>query len=380
MGVTFFVVLHDLKMTDAHCPAKCEQIRGRFDETGMSNRALVEHSFENFTVENMFQCLVRCLEEKCNCQAYQMKGNRCELLDEDRFTGPDDLVEEEGYTYFDMIMEYAKSTDNTCANQPCSNNCCAQNRCFNGGTCTELCDHPKRKFNCTCAKEYSGKYCEKRIPTACNQLQLESKKPVQSAVYTLLNSTDKSLYQTFCDFTSEKGFVWTLVESFSLANKNDFKLKQFYKDYPVNQNSFSWDKFRLSKAIMSSALAHSTHVRATCNFNIDGLKTTDYLRARMIDANVLLLNGEACKKFEYVNIRGYDCHNCTVWFTQTESWHAHVDSYYTPNLPCQFTEARNGSVPIPAGEDNFGFYETVNPLHRCSSTNKSTTQWWFGVQ
>ena len=109
MGVTFFVVLHDLKIIDAHCPAKCEQIRGRFDETGMSNRALVEHSFENFTVLNMFQSLVRCLDEKCKCQAYQMKGNRCELLDEDRFTDPDDLVEEEGYTYFDMIMEYAKS-------------------------------------------------------------------------------------------------------------------------------------------------------------------------------------------------------------------------------------------------------------------------------
>lgn len=37
-----------------------------------------------------------------------MKGNCCELLDEDRFMGFDDFIEEEGYMYFDMIMEYVK--------------------------------------------------------------------------------------------------------------------------------------------------------------------------------------------------------------------------------------------------------------------------------
>ena len=44
-------------------------------------------------------------------------------------------------------------------------------------TYTELCDHAKQKFNCTCANEYYGKFCHKKIPTSCKQLQVKAKKP-----------------------------------------------------------------------------------------------------------------------------------------------------------------------------------------------------------
>ena len=140
-------------------------------------------------------------------------------------------------------------THNACANQPCSNRCCEENPCSNGGTCTELCHHAKQKFNCTCAIGYVGKLCERKSPTSCKQLQLEAKnsKPKNSTVYTLYDPASKSFYQTFCDLTSEHGFVWTLLESFSrLGNNNDFKAQPFDKDYPVNQNSFKWNKFRLT--------------------------------------------------------------------------------------------------------------------------------------
>ena len=267
-------------------------------------------------------------------------------------------------------------TVNACVSEPCSNQCCQENPCFNGGTCTELCAHANRKFNCTCAIGYFGKFCEKKSPTSCKQLQLEAKKPRQSAVYTLYDPTNKSVYQTFCDFTSENGFVWTLLESFRLANKKEFQNLQFYKDHPLNQTSFKWSKFRLSLPIMNSTLSHSTHFRATCNFNIDGLVTTDYLRAKTTDLNILLLNSEPCVKMEYINIRGYDCYNCTAWLTQTIHWHLQTDSYYGTH--CQFTSARNGSVELPGGEDNFGNYHTINPLHRCTSEDNATTQWWFG--
>ena len=110
-------------------------------------------------------------------------------------------------------------------------------------------------------------------------------------LYTLLHGpASNSFYQTFCDFTSENGFVWTLLESFSLANNNDFKTQPFLKDYPVSQNSFRWNKFRLSWSIMNSTLSHSTHFRATCNFKTDGLITTDYWRAKTAYLNILQLN------------------------------------------------------------------------------------------
>ena len=268
---------------------------------------------------------------------------------------------------------------NTCANQPCSNKCCEDNPCSNGGTCSELCEHAKQKFNCICANGFFGKLCQKKSPTSCKQLQLQAKKPKMSTTYTLFDPARKSFYQTFCDFTSENGFVWTLLESFSLANRKYFKSRSFLQDYPMNENSFKWNKFRLSLPIMNSTLSYSTHFRATCNFNTDGLVTTDYLRAKTANLNILQLISNLCVKMEYINIRGYDCYNCTALMIQRINWHLHTDSYHGPKS-CQFTSAANGSISLPGGEDNFGEYYAINPLHRCTSANHSTTQWWFGEQ
>ena len=270
-------------------------------------------------------------------------------------------------------------THNACANQPCSNKCCVDNPCSNGGTCTELCHHAKQKFNCTCAIGYVGRLCEKKSPTSCKQLQLQAKKPKNSTVYTLYDPASKSFYQTFCDFTSETGFVWTLLESFSLANNYHFKAQSFDKDYPVNQNSLVWNKFRLSLAIMKSTVSHSTHVRATCNFNIAGLVTTDYLRAKTTDLNILqrIIISALCVKMEYINIRGYDCYDCTALMSQGINWHLHTDSSLKS---CQFKSASNGSVKSGGGEDNFGYYITINSLHGCTARDNATTQWWFGEQ
>ncbi|XP_015763699.1 PREDICTED: uncharacterized protein LOC107342722 [Acropora digitifera] len=306
-----------------------------------------------------------------------MKGkNGCELLDEDRFAAPDDLKEEKGYEYYEMDREYEKTTHNACASQPCRNKCCEDNPCSNGGTCTELCNHAKQKFNCTCAIGYVGRLCEKKSPTSCKQLQLQAKKPKNSAVYTLYDPASKSFYQTFCDLTSETGLVWTLLESFSLANNNHFKAQPFLKDYPVSQNSFKWNKFRLSLPIMNSTRSHSTHLRATCNFNTDGLVTTDYLRAKASDLNILQLHRYPCVRMEYINIRGYHCYDCRAKMIQGIHSHLHTDSSYKLT-PCQFTSARNSSVQ---SEDNFGSYNTINPSHRCTSGDNATTQWWCGEQ
>ena len=198
----------------------------------------------------------------------------------------------------------------------------------------------------------------------------------QSGVHLLFDPTTDSLYEVFCDFTSADGFVWTVVDSFNFSNKNEFADKAFYKDYPVNQGAFTWNRFRLSWSRMNAIAKHSTHVRATCNFNTDGLKYTDYLRATLGDINVMRFFGDQCKRFEYISIRGFDCNHCTAWFAQGDSWHPHVDSYYGQIRGCRLINL--GAVSSPGGEDDFGLYETVNPVHRCSSSGNCTTQWWFG--
>ena len=105
----FVYILHYSKTTQANCQARCEETNGRATDTGLKNRASVGHSFKNFTVKKPYDCHLLCFVEKCRCQAYQMKGQHsCELLDEDRFAAPDDLIEEKGYEYYDMNREYEK--------------------------------------------------------------------------------------------------------------------------------------------------------------------------------------------------------------------------------------------------------------------------------
>ena len=103
--VLLLLILHALKLSTADCQGKCEQSSGSFGQTGMKHCAILGYSFKNFTVKKTFDCHVKCFDEKCRCKAYQMWNNRCELLDEDRSSAPDDFVNEHGYTYFDMDNE-----------------------------------------------------------------------------------------------------------------------------------------------------------------------------------------------------------------------------------------------------------------------------------
>ena len=47
---------------------------------------------------------------------------------------------------------------------------------------------------------------------------------------------------------SESGFIWALIQSFSLANKALFKKKDFGTDFPVNHtnNDANYNLYRLS--------------------------------------------------------------------------------------------------------------------------------------
>ena len=223
--------------------------------------------------------------------------------------------------------------------------------------------------------EYYGRFCQERRALSCKE-QLQ--KIRRSGVYQLFDPTTISLYEVFCDANSEKGFVWTLIESFSRHNKNEFANKPFYKSYPINQDAFTWSKFRLSLPRMIATANRSTHVRATCNFNTEELQYRDYFRAKLSDTDVMRLNFDGCKKYEFISIRGYNCTNCTAHFVQSDVWHAHTDSHWAPSVGCQFTSPSGDAVKSDGGEDNFGFYRAVNPVHRCVSNDDSTTQWWFG--
>ena len=90
--------------------------------------------------------------------------------------------------------------------------------------------------------------------TSCKEFLQRDDGTVLSRVYQLFDPTNNFVYEVFCDFTSEMGFVWTLIESFSFRYNDEFKDKAFYEDYPLNKEAFTWSKFRLSLPRMNSNL------------------------------------------------------------------------------------------------------------------------------
>ena len=120
---------------------------------------------------------------------------------------------------------------------------------------------------------------------------------------------------------------------------------------------------------------NSTHWRVTCNFP-SGLDFTDYPRATLQATDILtFVNQDRCRKYEYISVRGQSCTDCSGMIVQRDTQHMHTDSYWSGRNGC-FWDPRIGSV---VGEDNFGFYNTINTQHSCTENSLSTTQWWLGA-
>lgn len=183
-------------------------------------------------------------------------------------------------------------------------------------------------------------------------------------------------FKVFCDFTSESGAAWTLVQSHTLANNDQFKKKPLYLfDEPVNEDSPEWNAYRLSKSRMMSVRQTSTHWRATCNFPTDGVDFRDYLRASLGDFDIMASSTSQCRRYEFINIRGIKCSACTAWTFYESRYTIHIDSDKSLSKGCEF----DGKSGVRTSEDNFGFYGTVNEVFRCSSLPSSTTQYWIGT-
>ena len=194
-------------------------------------------------------------------------------------------------------------------------------------------------------------------------------------MYRIYDAAGNS-FPAYCDFKSEPGTAWTLVISWANKHRSlpTFKATPFKNNAPVNENAHNWNLYRLSLTRMRSLQRHSTHWRATCSFPTHGVDFTDYIRGNFKDLNIVdFLDSGKCKKVEYVNIRGHIGINLTARFWQAaNAYLLHIDSNKSG---CNF-DARSGSVSY---EDNFGYYEYINPKFRCTEGDLSTTQWWFGA-
>ena len=73
-----------------------------------------------------------------------------------------------------------------------------------------------------------------------------------------------------------------------------------------------------------------------------------------------------------INIRDINGVKITAPIFQTDATAFHTDS---SEHRCEF-DARSGCIP---NEDNFGVYVNINRAFRCTESDESTTQYWFGA-
>ncbi|KAK3751120.1 hypothetical protein QZH41_009294 [Actinostola sp. cb2023] len=260
-----------------------------------------------------------------------------------------------------------------CSSQ-CYNGCCRPHSqpCKNGGTCIELCQNVTRKFECKCRKGFTGRVCG--IPVSCAAYSSQ----FVPHTYTIRTANDSRL-KVFCDAKSEPGIVWTLIESFALSQRDKYQDKDFAEDFPVNTENLNWTDYRLSRFAMGHVKTHSTHWRATCNYNSEGLVKRDYIRGLLSDVDIIMVSGIMCVPVSYINIRGIHCSNCTTHIRQGANFHVFVDSNGGSTHHCDINFKQGGNRYSGSFCDNFGNYKVINPAHRCTAFPNSTTQWWLGT-
>ncbi|KAL9951300.1 hypothetical protein ACROYT_G043939 [Oculina patagonica] len=357
----------------------CQKFAFFIDKDVVPDYALEGHVFKRAKVDRATQCHMLCKDD-CRCISmnfiHNNDENDCELNSFNKEMEPAALKYRPGASYYDLVREYTVGHGRSFlqGQDRCVNRCCRPNPCINGGTCKEICDPTTVRFNCTCPAEYTGQRCEKiKHPRSCKDLVTNGAKI--SGMYNVYDYQN-SPFQVYCDFDSEVNFVWTLVESFSLGNVNQLDTKRFGVDFPVNENdeAINWKIYRLSLSRMQSIAGVSTHLRATCNFPEDGLVYTDYARAQLEGHDLFGAWKSKCRMYEFVNIRGIECRDCTAgtWQKVDRMWH--INSRGSASVGCEF-DGREGSVNT---EQNFGQYAYTNPAFRCTSNPNATTQHWIG--
>ena len=112
----------------------------------------------------------------------------------------------------------------------------------------------------------------------------------------------------------------------------------------------------------------------TCNYGTDGVVYRDYLQIAKGQLNILTFTTSgSCILVERIDIR----ENCTAIFYDMSNEALHTDSYFSSRTGCEFKPT--GALSCGGkGEDNLGVDVCVNPDHRCSSSQLSTTQAWLG--
>ena len=277
-----------------------------------------------------------------------------------------------------------------CSEQFCNNYCCATAPCQHGGTCHEVCEAKKRRFCCTCAPGYTGHRCQLQVtqpplpPLPVAQTQL---RPCPAGMSRRLQIRRRMVFTR----------LWTMRTS---SFQSSMTLGRCPWLHGLWSSLTPWKTTtRLNTKPSICSTCQSTRMLLTgkttgCRCLVRSLSGVyrptgePLVIFRRIQSSttaitfVRRLPSTTCSPFldhigalyEYVNIRGNTCENCTAYSPYSTEFTYHIDSWHH-KLACDFNGHPNGTI---FDEYNFGFYNTRNPSLRYSSKMASTTQYWFG--
>ena len=217
-------------------------------------------------------------------------------------------------------------------------------------------------------------YPKDDVPKSCKEQGQRLSRP-STGIYSLTDGNG-TLFKAFCDFDSERGSAWTLIQAFAFENNSLFQHKSLFDDdVPINSNSPNWNAYRLSRSRMLRLRNVSTYWRVTCNFT-SGVTYRDYLRTTFANFDIMIYStGGKCQKYDFLDIRGNRCSNCTAWTYYSPDFTPFIESYNSRIKKCQFDGRINGGLK---DETNFGYYGVSNPNFTCTSSPGATTEYWFG--
>ena len=260
--------------------------------------------------------------------------------------------------------------------------------CLNDGICGIGISDTSPRFNCTCPTGFYGSRCEIDHPTSCLDYWNSSEKPA-SGKHTIHDDFGNS-YEVWCDFDSEEGVAWTLIESFTMDNETHIESYPFTLDLPLNEYDFNWQLFRLPKHVMVTAATQSEYWRGTCSFPTYGVGDyRDYVRVRMSEMDITTYvvsvtknQRSCCKLVDYINIKGQSCVNCTVAVFQAIDEMLHINEKFGRlHCGCTFdSSAVDYSCETKSAKKFGAYWKCHDPLFRCCETGSSTTQFWFGAK
>ena len=229
-------------------------------------------------------------------------------------------------------------------------------------------------------------------PRSCLEIAKTQKILLSNQYYSIYdratcNQAYPRYFIVYCDFTSQPGYAWTLVESFSRDKNGDSQIsKSFVYDRSANSDNprQHWLYYRMTRSQMSSVHNGDQSVsrrplwRATCNFLSSSRpfpsSPRDVVYSSFSSLNILTSTSDGCFTLDYVNIHGYT-RRSSLYFIEYHPFRLHIASGATHcnyRLPTSF--------PNDHYFGRYGSGSIYDYRFSCTSSSSSTTNFWFGAK